>query len=81
MSMFSALFVGLLIEVLPWVREKAMTHVAYVYLCIPLFTVLLTLKVLDSRSKRNAFHLAVFVGALTMFDLYWFYFSFFIVIA
>ena len=73
MSMFSALFVGLLIEVLPWVREKAMTHVAYVYLCIPLFTVLLTLKVLDSRSKRNLFHLAVFICALTMFDLYWFF--------
>ncbi len=73
MSMFSALFVGLLIEVLPWVREKAMTHVAYVYLCIPLFTVLLTLKVLDSRSRRSAFQLAVFVCALTMFDLYWFF--------
>jgi hypothetical protein len=73
MSMFSAVFVGLLIEILPWVREKALTHVSYVFLCLPLFCVVLALKCFDAPSRRNALNLLGFVMFLSVFDLYWFY--------
>ena len=78
LSIFSSTVSGLLIQMLPWVREKAMTHVAYVYLCIPIFAILLLLKTKDMPNWRNFLNLIGFLMFTVFFDLYWFYIDIFI---
>jgi len=71
---FGALFAGIICEMLPWMREKAMTHVSYVYFCIPLFAALLTLDFVKQPNKKNLAKLLCFQFLLIFFDLYWFFF-------
>jgi hypothetical protein len=74
-SMFGAFAAGLICESLPWMREKAMTHVAYVYICIPLFLILLGLKFLENRERKCLLQYLLVLVASFFFDLYWFAFS------
>ncbi len=73
MSMLSATICGVLVQMLPWVREKAMTHVAYVYLCVPIFAILLLFKVRSTPNRINFSKLFIYLGLTAFFDLYWFY--------
>ena len=73
--MFGAFAAGLICESLPWMREKAMTHVAYVYMCIPLFLILLGLKFLVNRERKYLLQYLLVLVASFFFDLYWFAFS------
>lgn len=73
-SVFGSLLAGLLVEMLPWLREKASTHMAYVFLCVPLFAVLLALRHFDNPSKRSFLLIVGYLGLIFFFDLYWFYF-------
>ena len=73
-SVYGSLLAGLLVEMLPWLREKASTHMAYVFLCVPLFAVLLALKHFDNSSKRSLLSIIGYIALIFFFDLYWFYF-------
>jgi hypothetical protein len=73
LSMISATTCGVLAQMLPWVREKAMTHVAYVYLCIPIFAILLLFKVQSTPNRVNFSKLFIYLSFTAFFDLYWFY--------
>ena len=73
-SILGSVFAGLLVEILPWVREKASAHMAYVFLCVPLFAVLLALRHFDNPSKRSLVSIIGYLGLVFFFDLYWFYF-------
>ena len=73
-SVYGSLVAGLLVEMLPWLREKASTHMAYVFLCVPLFAVLLALRHFDDPSKRSFLSIIGYLGLIFFFDLYWFYF-------
>ena len=73
-SVYGSLLAGLLVEMLPWLREKASTHMAYVFLCVPLFAVLLALRHFDNPSKRSFLSIIGYLGLIFFFDLYWFYF-------
>jgi hypothetical protein len=72
-STIAAVFSGLLVQMLPWVREKAMTHVSYVYLCVPIFAILLLFQFKDIPKKENFIKLFSFFCLTAFFDLYWFY--------
>jgi hypothetical protein len=74
-STLGAFAAGLICESLPWMREKAMTHVAYVYMCIPLFLILLGLKFLENRERKYFLQYLLVLAASFFFDLYWFAFS------
>jgi hypothetical protein len=74
-STFGAFAAGLICESLPWMREKVMTHVAYVYMCIPLFLMLLGLKFLENRELKYFLQYLWVLVASFFFDLYWFSFS------
>jgi hypothetical protein len=73
-SIHGSIAAGLLVEMLPWLREKVITHMAYVFLCIPIFAVLLALKFFDRPSRRSLVYMACYLGGVFFFDLYWFYF-------
>jgi len=73
-SVYGSLVAGLLVEMLPWLREKASTHMAYVFLCVPLFALLLALKHFDHPSKRTLISIIGYISLIFFFDLYWFYF-------
>jgi hypothetical protein len=74
-STLGAFAAGLICESLPWMREKAMTHVAYVYMCIPLFLILLGLKFLENRERKYFLQYLLVLATSFFFDLYWFAFS------
>jgi hypothetical protein len=73
LSILSATICGVLVQMLPWVREKAMTHVAYVYLCVPIFAILLLFKVQSTPNRVNFSKLFGYLVLTAFFDLYWFY--------
>ena len=76
-----SIFVGLTTQSLPWMREKTEEHLSYVYVAVPLLVILYLLRFAKSPSFRNGFLLTLSLAFAFVFDLYWFYFSFFIVIA
>ena len=73
-SVFGSLAAGLLVEMLPWLREKASAHMAYVFLCVPLFAVLMALRHFDNPTKKSFLTIIGYLGLIFFFDLYWFYF-------
>ena len=78
LSVMSSVMSGLLVQMLPWVREKVMTHVAYVFICIPVFAIILLLKTKSDPNKSNFIRLFAYVLFTAFFDLYWFYINIFI---
>lgn len=72
---FGAVSAAIFFEMLPWVREKASTHIAYVFICIPVIAVLLLFRYEEKSTKLRLFSLLLFVVTIGFFDLYWFYFS------
>jgi len=72
--------VGLATQSLPWIREKIEEHISYVYICVPLLVILCLLKFAKTTSLRNGLVLLVSIAFSFIFDLYWFYFIFYIVI-
>jgi hypothetical protein len=72
---FGAVSAAIFFEMLPWVREKASTHIAYVFICIPVIAVLLLFRYEEKSTKLRLFSLLLFVVTVGFFDLYWFYFS------
>jgi hypothetical protein len=66
---------AVLFEMLPWVREKAATHIAYVFVCIPIFLILLLIRFDEKPDMRRLFCVLGFTFSILFFDLYWFYFS------
>jgi hypothetical protein len=73
LSVMSSVMSGLLVQMLPWVREKVMTHVAYVFICIPIFAIILLLKTKSDPNRSNFIKLFGFICFTAFFDLYWFY--------
>ena len=76
---YGAILSGVLVETLPWMREKVMTHNAYVFLCVPLITVLLLLKFSKTPSTKLLKLLGLAVVLTFFFDLYWFFFNVYLV--
>jgi hypothetical protein len=72
--------VGLAIQSLPWIREKIEEHLTYVYLCVPLLVILCLLKFAKTYSYKNGLALIASIAFSFFFDLYWFYFSFYLVV-
>jgi hypothetical protein len=72
---FGAVNAAIFFEMLPWVREKASTHIAYVFICIPVIVILLLFRYDDKGTKLRLFSLLLFIVTIGFFDLYWFYFS------
>lgn len=75
---YGAIFSGVLVQCLPWMREKVMTHNAYVFLCVPLITVLLLLKFSKTPSTKLLKLLGLAMALTFFFDLYWFFFDLFL---
>jgi hypothetical protein len=73
-SISGSIFAGLLVESLPWLREKLITHMAYVFLCIPIFAVLLILKHFERPTRKSTLGVFSYITFVFFFDLYWFYF-------
>jgi len=73
LSIMSSLMSGLLVQMLPWVREKVMTHIAYVFICVPIFAIFLLIKTKSEPNKSNFVKLLCFICFTAFFDLYWFY--------
>ena len=75
LPVYIALSCGLIVQTLPWFREKLTAHTSFVFISIPLLAVYLCLNLLESRSKRDV----LFIGALLVnsafFDMYLFYIS------
>ena len=40
-------------EMLPWVREKAATHITYVFVCLPIILILLLIRFEEKPNKRR----------------------------
>ena len=76
-----SIFVGLATQSLPWMREKAEEHLSYVYIAVPLLVVLCILRFAKIPSCKNGFLLSSSLAFAFVFDLYWFFFSFYMVIA
>lgn len=74
-SYFGSISAALFCESLPWMREKAMTHMSYVFLGIPLFALILMMKVSENPTLKRVSYLAIFIIGTLFFDLYWFYFT------
>jgi hypothetical protein len=72
---FGAVSAAIFFEMLPWVREKASTHIAYVFVCIPIIVILLLFRYDEKSTKFRLSSLLLFVVTIGFFDLYWFYFS------
>lgn len=66
---------GILVQSLPWIREKATEHVSYVWLAVPLAVVLFCIRVLKNPSQKNIIWLAALLLCSGFFDIYWFQFS------
>ena len=75
-----ALGCGLIVQTLPWFREKLTAHTSFIFLSIPLLAIYLCLNLRESQSRRDK----LFIGALlvnsAIFDLYLFYISLFSVL-
>ena len=72
---FGAVCAAIFFQMLPWVREKASTHIAYVFVCIPVIVILLLFRFDEKSTKLRLLSLLLFVATIGFFDLYWFYFS------
>jgi hypothetical protein len=62
-------------EMLPWVREKAATHITYVFVCLPIILILLLIRFEEKPNKRRLLCVLGVTFSILFFDLYWFYFS------
>ena len=65
----------LLVQVLPWMREKSTEHFAYMFVSIPLLTIYFALLLLEKPGRLRLALTALSVATTGLFDLYWFYFS------
>lgn len=76
---YGAILSGVLVETLPWMREKVMTHNAYVFLCVPLLVLLILLKFSKNPSVKLLKLLGLAIALAFFFDLYWFFFNVYLV--
>jgi hypothetical protein len=76
---YGAILSGVLFEILPWMREKVMTHIAYVYVCVPLVVILILLKFSKNPSVKLLKLLGLAIALTFFFDLYWFFFNLYLV--
>ena len=74
-GIFAATCGGLFCEMLPWIRERALVHTSYVWLCVPLLVIYLALRFFSDPNRRSFFLLAAAAVATMFFDLYWFWLS------
>jgi hypothetical protein len=73
---FAAICGGLFCEMLPWIRERALVHTSYVWLCVPLLVLYLALRFFSDPNRKSFFLLIAAAIATMFFDLYWFWLSF-----
>ena len=73
-SVLVSVFAGFLIEMMPWLREKLLTHPLYVFWCVPIFVLLLLFRFFRDQKFVSLVVLFGAVSALFFFDLYWFWF-------
>jgi hypothetical protein len=73
-SVLVAFFSGFLIEMMPWLREKLLTHPLYVFWCLPIFVLFLLFRFFRFPKFANLVVLFGAVSALFFVDLYWFWF-------
>ena len=76
---YGAILSGVLVETLPWMREKVMTHIAYVYVCVPLIVILILVKFSKNPSVKLLKLLGLAITLTFFFDLYWFFFNLYLV--
>lgn len=70
-----AIVAGILLQMLPWFREKLLTHPLYVFWCVPLVVLILLVDFIKEVSFKNILCLAFFLIFAFFIDLYWFWFS------
>ena len=70
-----ALGCGLIVQTLPWFREKLTAHTSFVFFSIPLLAVYLCLNLFESRSRKDMLLIAVLLANSAFFDMYLFYIS------
>lgn len=76
---YGAILSGVLVETLPWMREKVMTHIAYVFVCVPLIVILILFKFSKNPSVKLLKLLGLAIAITFFFDLYWFFFNLYLV--
>jgi len=70
-----AIFAGLILQMLPWMREKVLTHPLYVFWCIPICILILTLDFIEKSDFRHFVLLSLGLIFSFFTDLYWFWFA------
>ena len=78
---FSSIWVGVITQSLPWLREKVEDHLSYVYVAVPLLIIICVIKFVKFPSSKTGFLLASSLSFAFVFDLYWFFFGFYIATA
>jgi hypothetical protein len=71
----ASLVAGIALQMLPWFREKLITHPLYVFWCVPVVVVILGLSFLKVPTYRNFIYLSVSLVFSFFIDLYWFWYS------
>jgi hypothetical protein len=66
---------GLIVQTLPWFREKLTAHTSFMFISIPLLVVFVSLNLLESRTKKSIFFVASLLLGSAFFDMYLFYIS------
>jgi hypothetical protein len=78
-STLIAIFAGLTVQSLPWIRQNILFGTACVFISVPLgLVVLLARLTMRSLTVKNLIGIAMFVGFLGLFYSYWFFFGLFI---
>jgi hypothetical protein len=70
-----AIAAGLALQMLPWFREKLLTHPLYVFWCVPIIVLILTINFIKQPEFKNLVFLAMFLILSFFIDLYWFWYS------
>lgn len=74
-SYLGAICSGLFLQMLPWFREKVLTHPLYVFWFVPILILILIFNFIEQRNFKNLFILASALLTTFFVDLYWFWFS------
>ena len=70
-----ALVCGLIVQTLPWFREKLTAHTSFMFISIPLLAVYFSLSLLENRTKKIIFLIIALITWTAFFDPYLFYIS------
>ncbi len=78
---FLAMCAAISVESMPWFREKITSHTSYLFLSIPLISLILLDEYLKHNRQRNFWILGSFVLFSALFDMYLFYMTLILIVS